>query len=639
MKRITIVSLELQNFKGALHQNFRFDGASATVYGNNATGKTTLYDAFCWLLFGSDSEGQSNFDIKPLDSAGQVLDHGAITAVTAKLDVSGETRTLRRTYYEKWSRKRGSVNPTFDGNTSDYFVDEVPVKKRGFDEIVCGLVGDETAFRLLTDVRQFAGRTGWKQRRALLMDLCWNKSDADLMAQDTRFQPLLEAMEGRSLEDYRAVLIARRKNLSGTRSKIPIRLDELKQVLSKLPQGDERHIQAELAALNQKAEDLRAALHQDDAEARRSALERQRDDLAAQLRRLDCSNESYRAKQHRPNLPEMERYVRELEESVQEAKDTVVYAQREETACNQRLEQLREEYRAEKRTLFQGGTCPTCGQALPADQLAEAKANFQRRKERELERIQQLAAHCKEDLVRYQRQQKDGAERQQRQEQRLSHAKDVLTVAKEEAAKPLDALPGYAADRETLLRQQEQTAQALLELSLSAEQQETQKALQTVLSDIRQREGLLANLHTRERTERRMEELREEAKATGETLEVLDLQLELCEQFVREKVRLIDETVSDQFRLVRFKLFSEQVNGGLAECCEATVNGVPYASLNNGAQVNAGLDIIRTLSRAYDVAVPLFVDNAESVTEMESMDTQVIRLVVSEHDQELRVAG
>ena len=88
---------------------------------------------------------------------------------------------------------------------------------------------------------------------------------------------------------------------------------------------------------------------------------------------------------------------------------------------------------------------------------------------------------------------------------------------------------------------------------------------------------------------------------------------------------------------MRWQLFEEQVNGCLRDCCKATIDGVPYADLNNGAKINAGLDVIATLSQAKGIRCPLFVDNAESVTQLMEMDTQVIRMVVSETDKQLRL--
>ena len=150
------------------------------------------------------------------------------------------------------------------------------------------------------------------------------------------------------------------------------------------------------------------------------------------------------------------------------------------------------------------------------------------------------------------------------------------------------------------------------------------------LDDELAKESLLAISRKRE------EELRQDAKNNAAILDALDRQLSLCEDFARFKVRYTENSINGKFQLARWKLFAEQVNGGLADCCEATFDGVPYGSLNSGMRINVGMDVISTLSRHFGLSVPLFVDNAESVTALRGIDTQVIRLVVSEHDKELR---
>jgi hypothetical protein len=80
-----------------------------------------------------------------------------------------------------------------------------------------------------------------------------------------------------------------------------------------------------------------------------------------------------------------------------------------------------------------------------------------------------------------------------------------------------------------------------------------------------------------------------------------------------------------------------QINGGLNETCEVTYNGVPYSDLNNAMRINIGLDIINTLSAHYGISVPIFIDNAESVTSLEAVNGQVIRLIVSEQNKKLNV--
>ena len=108
------------------------------------------------------------------------------------------------------------------------------------------------------------------------------------------------------------------------------------------------------------------------------------------------------------------------------------------------------------------------------------------------------------------------------------------------------------------------------------------------------------------------------------------------EEYTRYKTRVVEEGVNAMFRIAKFRLFREQANGGIEERCDVTVDGVPYGSLNNGMKINVGIDIINALSRHNGVTVPLFVDNAESVTNLERADAQVIRLVVSADDKKLR---
>ena len=84
-------------------------------------------------------------------------------------------------------------------------------------------------------------------------------------------------------------------------------------------------------------------------------------------------------------------------------------------------------------------------------------------------------------------------------------------------------------------------------------------------------------------------------------------------------------------------MFDEQINGGMTETCVCTVDGVPYSDLNNAAKVQAGMDIIGAMAEHYGFYPPVWVDNRESIVRLPEMRQQVISLVVSEPDKELRV--
>ena len=99
--------------------------------------------------------------------------------------------------------------------------------------------------------------------------------------------------------------------------------------------------------------------------------------------------------------------------------------------------------------------------------------------------------------------------------------------------------------------------------------------------------------------------------------------------------------INSKFKNVRFRLFKQQINGGIIDDCEVmakTGTGyMPYGTANNAARISAGLEIIRTFSRTWGLQMPVFVDNAESITRLDTDGLQVIRLVVSEDDKTLRI--
>ena len=151
-------------------------------------------------------------------------------------------------------------------------------------------------------------------------------------------------------------------------------------------------------------------------------------------------------------------------------------------------------------------------------------------------------------------------------------------------------------------------------------------------------DAVLAKEQTLADTKKRIAELQAEQRKAAAEVEQMDRLIAMCEEFTRYRVQAITESVNSKFRLTRWRLFTEQVNGGLADCCEPMDrNGSTFEGTNNAMKINIGMDIIDTLSVHFSRRVPLFVDNAESVTHLQPIGSQVVRLVVSEQDKELRI--
>ncbi len=639
MKSIRINRLCLENFK--CHRLLALDlrGQSASIYGDNAAGKTSIYDALTWLLFGKDSKGngEKNVDIKPLGPNGQVADHQAITAVEAELDVDGQTTTLRRTLREVWSTKRGSNQETFDGNTSEYFVDGVPQKKYGYDAKIREIV-PEDVFRLLTSVTYFPRDLGWQDRRAALFGIATPAPDAEIMATDARFASLATAAGSLPLEDYRRKLQADRKKFMGAKTDAPARISELRALVEQCRAVDCGGLARQL----EEAAARKAELEQELAEVKGDSLlttkQAETKEAQAELRALESENASYRAAQGNHNqIAQLKRAL----DAAQESCNTSRYHRRQLDGYMGNLaadiDRCREEWGRWNDDVFTGGNCPTCGQTLPREALERAKSKHQERVEQGKAQAIERSNRLKDRLEKCQAEAEKADAEMQAAEDKYNRLKAELEEAQSEAA-AIEDMPGYAAQKHDLQERINTLSGQLysIEGNMAATTANIKSSIQELERKIRVINEQLAKGGMIPELESRIADLRKQASDAAERLEEIDRQLWLMEEFVRYKASFLEGSVNGLFRLARFRLFRQQANGGLEERCDVMYGGVPYSSINSGAQINVGIDIINTMSRAHGVSVPLFVDNAESVTRLETMDTQVIRLAVSEDDKKLR---
>ncbi len=640
MTNIRIKSLKLENFKCHRYLKLDLDGRNVSIYGDNATGKTSVYDALTWLLFGKDSSGngEKNIDIKPLNASGSVADHGAITSVEAVLSVAGEVITLKRTYREVWSTKRGSSAETYDGNTSEYFVDGVPCKKYVFESKIKELL-PEDVFRLLTSVEYFPSVLSWQNRRTVLFDIAGTHTDREIMAGNAAFVPLLEEMGKLTLDDFKKKLVADRKGLSGIRNETPARLNELSKTVSDLEGLDFAGARTELAALEEQRKDLGAqliTLENDNVTAGKRLEIRE---LQLQRDKLTNQNQAFRDSQKAtgPDLSTLQRQHSDAMAHLNHATAMLTCAKDSISTYERKINAFRERWITVKGEAFSDGKCPTCGQALPFEQLRAATEQFEKRQADRLREIEQTAQTMIDAKAQSEK-------RVQELETEISHydalCKDLDTQmeAVRNSKTEITDMDGYA---EQLRAIDEKLMRLNGELSAMVNgKQDVKNGLSGELADINTRIKELQDLTAKESmleyTQRRITDLQEDARAAATKLESIEKMLFLIEEYTRHKARYVEDSVNRLFRVARFRLFREQANGGLEERCDVVCGGVPYTGLNNGAKINVGIDIINTLSRHFGVSVPLFIDNAESVTRLECADTQVIRLVVSESDAKLR---
>lgn len=640
---IKLKRLSMENFKCHKALTLDFDGRNASIHGDNATGKTSIYDALTWLLFGKDSlgSGEKNMEIKPLNAAGEVADHQAVTEVEAVLTADGEEVSLRRTYQEIWSTRRGNPEPVYGGNTSEYFVDGVPCKKFAFEQRVKQIIDPDT-WLMLTSVSYFAKDLSWQKRREILFKICGTTEDKAIMETREDFAPLLTAMGKLSLDDFKAKLLAQKKGLVGTRNEIPARINECEKTVKDLASLDFDGAQQLADALNFRRGQITGKLASIDHNTAADGKKVELDKAQLELRTLEAENKAFRDNQVRPK-PDTRNERNEiafLERRLSRAQDAIGGHERCVKRYEQDIQNARADWMKVNAEEFRGtGKCPTCGQTLPAEQRQWAMDGFEADKNRRLSRIEDEADRAKRQKAKAETALKQAQADIDHTKAEIEGLKEQIEEAESQWSQPeIKDMDGYeerhndltawiAALQDELyqLKQDAHAAGADLRRELD-EVDEALKAQMVVLG----KKDVLAY------SEERMDKLRQEAEDGAEKLNEVERLLWLMEDFVRYKTSFVEDSVNGSFRLARFRLFREQANGGLEDRCDVVFDGIPYNCLNNGARINVGIDIINTLSRAYGVSLPLFVDNAESVTRLEGSASQTVRLVVSEHDKELR---
>ncbi len=641
-----LVKLELKEFKGIRAFVFEPDGKSARIFGDNKTGKTTLFDAYCWLLFDRDSLNQAVFEVKTYENGQQV--HGHNHEVSGVFRIAGKPDVaLRKVYYEKWVKTRGKADAEFSGHTTDYYVNDVPVQKKDFEKAITDMIGNPDVFKMLSNPRYFNEILPWKDRRAVLMDMVNGISDEDLIRTDERFAKLNEIMFGHSVDELKSILTAKRREINQELDRIPIRIDEVSRRMQEPVPDTSKHAAIQ-EDLNRKIAGLDEQIAQVKANAGLEGKKRiaQLQLQLLEIRRQFAERSQAQVKALEVKLSELMLAKPDLQAAERELADIRGNAARIEPAIADLRKAWHEMNTQEFRAPEVETICPACGQTIPEEKIAsviyEAKRAFNENKSRKLSQFaedgKKLVAElkgCTEQIA-----QKE-ADRNRIRGEAYQIDSQVVLLNKEKneiimTIGNVEDSEGYKALEKQIAEERE------LDKELGA-------AIETTIQEIKaEREKLvaqsgqlsldLAKVRERMADAERIAELEKQRETLGAHFAQLEENLFAIEDFIRAKVEMIEEKINGLFKLARFRLFRTQVNGGIEEICEVVDDGVPYNSINNAARTNIGLDIINSLAQHYGTEAPVWIDNAEAITRyIDTGERQVIRLVVSEQDKILRM--
>lgn len=666
--KITVKEMVVRNFKGISNFELVPSGLYTDVRGDNGTGKTSLYDAFLWCLFGKNSQDQADtkFDWKPLDKDGNERHH-LETFVNLELDIDGVAKAFSRSIAEKWTKKRGSIKESFEGHTTTYHIDGLKVTQKDYKAAIEQL-GGEQLFQMLTKVNYFAEVMKADDRRKILLEMAGDVSQEDVIVANKELAALPKILDGKTVEERTALVKQSMRQINQDIKQLPGRIDEAQRSLPDIEELDKQELgraklalQADLARAQEEMAiakspaaiaDLiakRAELKTKFANEERAYINSETDKYADKVGELQtrydkCMDEIQELGVDIFNLKEKLKHIKAKKDS---RKHTI-------QILNGRNDELRDMFNDEKKEVFPEFdehklSCPVCRRQYDEDKLAEIKSNYDKElaeyNKAKAERMADYKARGKENAAKIVECENEIAELDKEEAtftQALESHNALLEakqVDKNEVAKDMEKQKNryvyfHNTERGMELRSEYDKLERQIESLKQGERTgviEAQAKIDEIMVKINQVNDDLYLFEAHAKQQARVDQLIDEEQRLGLTFGALEQQLLILEEYVRTKVGMLTDKINSKFQLVKFKLFDTAINGGLIECCEPTVNGANYSTgLNNAARINAGLDIIQALMEHYDLRLPLFVDNAESVNELYPIGTQLITLTVSD---------
>ena len=642
MKKLILSKLHIRDFKKINDLEIDFDLQQTTIAGTNGVGKSTIFDAYTWLLYGKNSHDQQDFSIKRLDSDGKVI-HNLVASVRGVFILDKDVIELERRYKEKWTKKRGNEHEELTGHTTEYFIDQIPKSKGEFDTYVKGMISDTIA-KVISSPLYFNEKMKWQERREILTSIAGDTTPEDVLnfapAEFKTANELLALLEARkSLTDEKTRIASERKRLKEQLEGIAPKIEELTSMTV---------TELDATELNTKKSELNTAKEQ---------INKQLDDIAEQNKSeqqkvIDSNNQLYKwqdeytkakrdlLKDHNDRAQAYEKRKAELRLEIQK----IEFALSENGSAENQNEanfrvltnlqaKLKEKYEAEKAKEFApiAENCPCCQRPMESNEQEQlekfnlAKANAIKQIVAEAQDVKIKIDECNGTIeVLGQKKAKLTAERAAK-ETYLKEVEASFVVEQE----PSDT-PDMAALKRAIDTYKPYTPEAVCNNALKQEREQLDEQIKEV-------EASLAKLSHITGINTRIAELSENKRALSQQIASLERVAFQIDAYEKAHIELVESRVNAKFAIVKWKMFDEQINGGLAPTCEATVNGTPYNDLNTAMKINAGLDVINALNYHFGMFAPVFIDARESIVEIIETDCQVISLQVDKAFDELTV--
>lgn len=654
MKKIILKSLALVNFKGVRDFSIAFNDGITTVCGDNGTGKTTLYDAYLWLLFGKDSTGRSDgangFNVKTTGEDGKPiyrLEH----SVTAVLEVDGKEIKLQRSLVEKWQKVNGTTDEVMKDETQ-YFINDVRTGTKKEYQAEISEIIPEDVFRMITNPYYFTSLSAETQKD-MLLEMVGNIDDEEVAATDPDFLALLDQINGTSLAKWAREIAAKKKACNDALATIPASIETAQKLM---PESEEwavlekqlKEVQDRVKGIDAQIAD-KSALN-DEAYKRKMALMKQQADKRIKLQDRENTIRMEANAAHNKALSDIQQMENELsiyQKNLDNYRNDKMNVDGKIDELNGKLVEMREQFKAVAKEQFPEPSgdvlvCPTCGEPYKGENLenaiAKLRGNFEQSKSKRQKDIQTKGKQYKAEYDRAVEQQTKLTGLIAKLEDDALEIKGNIEIKKNNIPVAGNADEAIANDKECIALRND-IAEIANQLQVEVPQadvselQNEKADSNAAIADINKRLGKRAMI---ERVNKEIADLEEKRIANNQAKADLEKWEDVYLRFQKAKDEVLMQRINGLFNVVSFSFVKEQKNGGEKVTCYCMVNGVPYADVNACGKVNAGLDIINAICATKGISAPIFIDNRESFNQIIPTISQIVNLKVS-NDKSLTI--
>ena len=639
MKQVAIKKIMLENWR-AQNRVVEF-GQTNEIRGRNKEGKSSIMNAFLWLMTGCDEYDRANYQLFD-NTVEQTYDNAKPASVEAVLDIDGYEYTFKKTAKQGWSRPRGKSEYERKG-TDDYtfYTDGIEVSATQYKSQIESFLAPIDKLKIMLNLRYFL-MLDWKDMRKQLETMVGEIESSDFKGDySVIFQDLIKYAPDQLKSLYKQQKSKIEDNIKG----LPKAIETLQSNLPDLKEVEEARnaidkAKQQIADIDEKivgAGDFAKPYIDKRNEELAEISKLQEEYNKAQSVYLSNFNEEVEKIQK--EIRDVDSYNADIDKANKKAESDKENAKKDLekmtdllSGLQKRHEELTEQNKECKARVFTGEKCAYCGQDLPEDKLEEARKRFNEQKEKDHDYIVEQGKSNKDYMER---------------------TLKCIDNLKAEIEKPLeildkkskDDLENELDDLRKAFVPYNKTTEGAAKLSVIEEKQANLTVIpqQDNSALLNMKRGLLDEIEINskklglkdeydkqvEKIKNMQEQLRENSIEKAK----LEGKLAKVKEYEEEKARIVSDRVNGKFEYVQIEMSETNKSGDIVPACVVKDNkGVNALVTNNASKVLCGIDIALAFQKFYGINLPVFVDNAESINSenFPGINNQVIKLIVDE---------